>query len=110
MISVLTNSKLRLLIVALALFLALWPVVAVSRTDSFETYLMYLPYSASGTSIWVTIGKLTWLWGGSVTEPRQLQAGDPCTVTTTPSGPSGSASSELPTWSNDFAKYATTIN
>lgn len=73
-------------------------------SDSFRLYLMYRP--AGADSIWVTIARLDWDWAGQTT--RVGAPADPGNIWNAPTGvsntrnPSGSASTELPLWTDNF--------
>ncbi len=81
----------------------------IVQSKSFTTYLMYKPSGAD--SIFVTVGTLSWVWGATTLyngitwlPPTNITPSNPDPATTTrPSGPTGSASSALPVWSNDVA-------
>jgi len=66
----------------------------VGSNDTFTDYFVFRPNTKN--SIWVTMGKLVWSWGGTTT----LKSGSwtTPTATTQPSNPGGSSSNELPTW------------
>jgi hypothetical protein len=75
-----------------------------SANDSFHTYFMYKP--AGADSIWVTLMRLDWHWAGETTRVgAPAGAGNnwnPPTGTGSDANPSGAASTELPTWTDNF--------
>jgi hypothetical protein len=67
----------------------------MSVTDSFKLHLMYKP--SGNDSIWVTLAVLAWNWSG--TAEKDAQGNWSCTQRSSPnSAPSGSDSTDLPTW------------
>jgi hypothetical protein len=78
---------------------------SVTGTFQGRLYFMYRP---SGTdSIWVTLARLDWGWAGTTTRVgAPASTGNrwtpPTAVSDTPN-PSGSASTELPTWTANLA-------
>jgi len=76
----------------------------VTRNDSFVDYFMYRPTGAK--SIWVTIGKLTWLWGGTATRNGNPNTNGgwtgPTGATQPIPAPTGNVSHEFPGWPQTF--------
>ncbi len=71
-------------------------------TFEFHMYFMYKPSGAD--SIWVTLGRLDWHWRASSTRSGAVAANtwSPPAGLDANSNPSGSASTELPTWTANF--------
>jgi hypothetical protein len=71
-----------------------------SLNDLFRLYFMYKPNGAD--SIWVTLARLDWHWAGATT--RTGASGNnwtPPTGASNDKDPSGTASTELPTWTDN---------
>ncbi len=73
-------------------------LTSLSRSDQFETYLMYK--SDTADSIWVPLKKMTWHWSGSATKGDDTWSlvegsGD---YSSTP--PAGNDTIEMPEWDN----------
>ena len=89
--------------------------VTIRRDDRFHTYLMYRPSGAD--SIWVTLGRLDWAWGGTAQRIGDLPRDDenpgqgerrqwegPFQPHWT-ANPAGVATSELPQWTAIFGNH-----
>ena len=85
----------------------------LSRTDSFETFMMYKPTgigSGAGNSIWIPLGDLVWAWSGTT---NQVNANNWTPATGASPNPTATyAVGTIPTWSTVFTKSSrgTTVN
>jgi hypothetical protein len=72
----------------------------VSRTDDFQLYLMYKP--SSENSIWVTLCKLNWFWGGTASKnPEGIWFLVDGSDSYSPN-PTGFDDTELPQWEDCY--------
>ena len=74
------------------------PYVSESKSDAFQTYLIYRPNGSD--SIWVTLGRLSWSWSGTAVFRNNTWSlnGSSAPYPRNPSG--NTAIHELPSWSN----------
>ena len=77
------------------------PYVSESKSDAFQTYLVYRPDGSD--SIWVTLGKLAWSWSGTATL-RENAWSVSASSAPFPANPNGNTSiHELPAWNGVLA-------
>jgi len=69
---------------------------SIQEKDYFEDYFMYRPPGSS--SIWVTIGKLTWFWNGLATRTGNPNTWALTSSSSSPATVTGAISHELPIW------------
>lgn len=75
----------------------------ITRTDNFNIYLMYKPDGAN--SIWVTLRKLFWNWGGTAVKgnaPYPNRGWTRAVGATSAVDPESTDSAELPIWQGQF--------
>lgn len=77
-------------------------LLSLSTTDSFTDWFLYRP--RGNNAIWVTLGKLSWAWGGSVTQITSNDFTENWLLS--PSTPeNGTPTSQPAYWSNLFIPY-----
>ena len=78
-----------------------------TASDQFRIYFMYRPDGAD--SIWVTLKRLDWNWGGETTRVLAPPGGNtwnPPTGVANSTNPSGTDTTELPTWTANFTSLS----